>query len=210
MLLGTIAKRELKIHDLAMTVIEKKDLLRMDRAMRVGVCSWLQCTFDNIKFKFKADQEKERLKIEHHKRLRKACAERRLKGIERERSRRIMQQCFLAIQEETVEMRALRHLEELRRRYEDHVLILEAQLAQALGDEEAAKELVAEQVRRLEAEKKKAKEAEKAMKEAQKDARAARVERDKALKQRDEALDAKAEADRLREIAERERDEARA
>merc|ERR1719401_256380 len=177
MLIETIKQREQKMHKLALLVIEKKDLLRMDRAMRVGVCSWLQCTFDNIKFKFKADQEKERLKIEHHKRLRKACAERRLKGIEREKVRRVMRQCFLAMQEETVEMRALRHLEELRRRYEDHVLILEAQLAQALGDEEAAKELVAEQVRRLEAEKKKAKEAEKAMKEAQKDARAARVER---------------------------------
>merc|ERR1719401_563437 len=206
MLIETIKQREQKMHKLALLVIEKKDLLRVDRAMRVGVCSWLQCTFDNIKFKFKADQEKERLKIEHHKRLRKAAAERRLKGIERERVRRVLQQCFLAVQEETVERRALRHLEELRRRFDDKVLILEAQLAQALGDEEKAKALIAEQVRRMEEEKRKAREAERAMREAQKDAKAARLERDRARMERDEALAAKAEADRLRGIAEAERD----
>lgn len=209
MLIDTVKQREQKMHQLALAVIEKKDLLRVDRAMRVGVCSWLQCTFDNIKFKFKADQEKERLKIEHHKRLRKAAAERRLKGIERERTRRVLQQTFLAMQEETVEMRALRQLEEIRRRYEDHVLVLEAQLAQALGDEEKAKQLVAEQVRRMEEEKRKAREAEKAMRDAQKDARAARAERDKALQERDDALKVADEQMRLRKIAEDERDAAK-
>lgn len=197
-----------KMHELALTVISKKELLRSETARRASVSSWLQCTIDNIKFKFKADQEKERLRIEHHKKLREAACKGRLKCITRERERRVLQRCFLAIQEETVEGRHFRQIEEMRRRYDDKILILEGQLAQALGDEEKAKQLIEEQVRRMEEEKRKAREAERAMKDAQKDARAARAERDKALRDRDEARAAQEEADRLRAIAERERDEA--
>lgn len=201
-----VDRKNKKLMFLAEVVVQKKDVFREDKAQRAGLSSWLQCTFDNIKFKFKADQEKERLKIEHHKRLRKAACERRLKALNRQRELGVLGRCFLALQEETVEGRAFRHLEILRRRYEDHVLILEAQLAQALGDEEKAKALVAEQVRRMEEEKRKAREAERQMKEAQKDARAARLERDKMQKARDKAIAERDEANRLREIAENERD----
>jgi len=197
-----VARKNSKLMFLAEVVVQKKGALRMDKAQRAGVSSWLQCTFDNIKFKFKADQEKERLKIEHHKRLRKAACERRLKALNRQRELGTLARCFLALQEETVEGRAFRHLEELRRRYEDHVLILEAQLAQALGDEEKAKALVAEQVRRMEEEKRKAREAERACKEAQKDARQARQERDKMRVARDKALEERDAANLAREIAE--------
>mmetsp|Transcript_52125 Transcript_52125/g.150225 ORF Transcript_52125/g.150225 Transcript_52125/m.150225 type:complete len:605 (-) Transcript_52125:134-1948(-) len=209
---GLIAKcqqKDRKMHSLALTVIEKKELLKSEKFIRGGVSSWLQCTIDNIKFKFKADQEKERLRIEHHKKLRAAACKLRLKTIQREQERRVLAKCFLAMQEETIEGRALRHIEEMRKRFEDKILILGARLAQALGDEEKAKQLIEEQVRRMEEEKRKAREAERGMKEAQKDARAARVERDRALRDRDEALAEKAEADRLRAIAERERDEAK-
>jgi len=207
---NTIVRKNGKLNFLAEVVVAKKKDLRSDRAQRAGVSSWLQCTIDNIKFKFKADQERERLKIEHQKRLRKAACERRLKALQQCRELSVLQKCMLALQEETVERRAERHLEELRRRYEDHVLILSAQLAQALGDEEKAKELVAEQVRRLEEEKRKAKESERAMREAQKDARTAREERDKMRIMRDKALTERDEANRLRALAEADAAAARA
>eukprot|EP00405_Crypthecodinium_cohnii_P007220 CAMPEP_0206421178 /NCGR_PEP_ID=MMETSP0324_2-20121206/1295_1 /ASSEMBLY_ACC=CAM_ASM_000836 /TAXON_ID=2866 /ORGANISM="Crypthecodinium cohnii, Strain Seligo" /LENGTH=615 /DNA_ID=CAMNT_0053885227 /DNA_START=224 /DNA_END=2068 /DNA_ORIENTATION=- len=198
----TIERKRQKLAYLASFYAEKKELFRADRALRAGVSSWLQCTVDNIKFKFQADQEWEKLRIEHQQRLRKAACERRLKGIRTQREANLLQKCFLAMQEETIEGRGNRHLNEIRRRYEDHVLVLQGQFAQAMGDEEKAKTLVAEQVRRIEEEKKKAKESERLMREAQKDARAARQERDRMAALRDQAIADRDEARRLQKIAE--------
>lgn len=140
--------------------------------------------------------------------MRKARAQARLDTIQRERATRMSQACMLAFQEECFEMRHERHLEELRRRYDDHVLVLNAQLAQAMGDEEKAAEMVAEQVRRMEEAKAQAREAEKQMKLARRDARTARDERDKALGMMREAQEAQAVAEARADKAEAERDAA--
>ncbi|CAK0867755.1 unnamed protein product [Prorocentrum cordatum] len=96
--------------------------------------------------------------------MRKKAAQVRIDVIGRERTRRLLQMCLLAFQEEAVESRAERLLEELRSQQDDQLLVLNAQLSQCLGDDEKAKELIAEQVRRLEDAKKKAIELEKQVK----------------------------------------------
>eukprot|EP00435_Cladocopium_sp_Y103_P010461 s2128_g2.t1 len=143
-----VALRDRKWDSLAQDYCLKLVKMREEIVQRGSLCSWLQCAFDEIRFKWKAAEEKEKLKIEHHQRMRKARAQARLEVISRERQRRLLQACVLSLQEETVEGRQAKHLAELRRRHEDEVLVFNAQLAQALGDEEKAKELVAEQTRR--------------------------------------------------------------
>lgn len=207
---GVIRRKDSKLEDLAEVVVENKKKLRTDRSERAAVSSWIQCTIDNIKFKFKADQERERLRIEHHKRLRKAACERGLKFFVRQRELAWLQKCTFAMQEEVIEGRAFRHLEEMRRRYEDHVLVLQAQLSQALGDEEKSKALVAEQVRRLEEERRKARDAEKAMRDAIKETRAAKEETRIANIKREEALAERDAANTAREQAEADAAAARA
>merc|ERR1712060_816528 len=150
------------------------------------------CAFDEVRFRWKDEKEKEKLKIEHHRKMRKSRAQARLDVVEREREKRMMQACFLSMQEETIEGRAHRHIEELRRRFEDKCLILEAQIAQALGDEEKAKALVQEYVRRIEAAKEEAREFERKMKLAQREAREAQADADRARDERDAALKAQA------------------
>lgn len=188
-----------------------------EQKLRAGVCSWLQCSFDNIRFRFKSEKETQRLKIEYLRKLRKARAQSRLDCIHRTQEQRALRACFLAVQEEAVERRQERHLEETRSRYEDHVLILEAQIAQALGDEEKAKALINEQVRRLEEAKERAREAERLMRLAQRETREAKADAERARMERDDALEQKAEAEAQRDAAEadaraarEERDEANA
>lgn len=202
-LLKLVDKKDEKWRDLAAGFIAKEDKRKNDAMLRGGLSSWLQCAFDNVRFRFKAQQEKEKLMIEHHRRMRKARAQARLDVVHREQETRCLRRVFLALQEETVECRAQRLLDEMRRRYEDHVLVLQAQVAQATGDEEKAKAMIAEQVRRLEEAKAQARESERLRKIALKEAREAKAECEKMRKQRDDALAAQ-------EQAESERDEARA
>lgn len=200
-LLEAVALRDRKWDSLAQDYGIKLQKLREEVVQRGSLCSWLQCAFDEARFKWKAAEEKEKLKIEHHQRMRQARAQARIEVIQRERQKRLIQACMLSLQEETVEGRQARHLEELRRKHEDEVLVFNAQLAQAMGDEEKAKELVAEQTRRIEEARRMQGEAEREMKLAQRDAREARQDKEKALRQRDAAEES-------RRVAEGERDDA--
>eukprot|EP00913_Durusdinium_trenchii_P022656 g21279.t1 len=141
-----IEEEQAKVEEL-LEAVALRDRKWDSLAQRGSLCSWLQCAFDEARFKWKAAEEKEKLKIEHHQRMRQARAQARIEVIQRERQKRLIQACMLSLQEETVEGRQARHLEELRRKHEDEVLVFNAQLAQAMGDEEKAKELVAEQTR---------------------------------------------------------------
>lgn len=205
-----VALRERKWDSLAKDYSFKLVAMRQEIVQRGSLCSWLQCAFDEIRFKWKAAEEKEKLKIEHHQRMRKARAQSRLEVISRERQRRLLQACMLSLQEETVEGRQAKHLAELRRRHEDEVLVFNAQLAQALGDEEKAKELVAEQTRRIEEARRLQDEAERSMKIAQREAREAHQEKEKALRQRDAAEEARRAAEEERDAAFRAKEAAEA
>mmetsp|Transcript_122314 Transcript_122314/g.346796 ORF Transcript_122314/g.346796 Transcript_122314/m.346796 type:complete len:597 (-) Transcript_122314:58-1848(-) len=202
-LLRVAAVKEHKLEVLADKFVQRTTDKRLEAMQRAGVCSWLQVAFSDMRYKWKAEQERERLKLEHHRKMRKARATARLDVVQRERAARMLQACVMAIQEEGLEGRRERHLEEIRRRYEDHVLVLDAQLAQAMGDEDKAKELVAEQVRRMEEAKRQAREAEKQAKLAKRDARAARDERDKALAMMRDAQEAQAAAEARADKAEK-------
>ncbi|CAE8713400.1 unnamed protein product, partial [Polarella glacialis] len=79
--------------------------------------------------------------------------------------------CVLAMQEETVERRNDKYLRELRTKNEEESMVLNAQLAQALGDEEKAKALIEEQMRRINEARDAQKEEERLKKIAQKEAR---------------------------------------
>merc|ERR1719183_940679 len=105
--------------------------------------------------------------------MRKARARDRLDVIKVEQDKRLLQACFLRFQEEEIEGRHARHLYEIRAAFEDRALLLESQLAQALGDEEAAKALVEEQQRRMEAVRAECKEANRQRKIAEREKRAA-------------------------------------
>merc|ERR1712151_223933 len=100
-----------------------------------------------------------------------------------------------------VENRSERFLEELRLRHEDEKLVYEGQIAQLLGDEEKAKEIVAEQVRRMEEARRLQKEAEKQRDEYRKKMKQAQKERDQALEEKEAALEAKAIALKAKEEA---------
>ncbi|CAE6967444.1 PAO3 [Symbiodinium natans] len=98
-----VALRERKWDSLAEDYSKKLVKMRREIVERGGLCSWLQCAFDEIRFKWKAAEEKEKLKIEHHQRMRKARAQSRLDVIQRERKKRLLQACMVAMQEESVE-----------------------------------------------------------------------------------------------------------
>jgi hypothetical protein len=181
------------------TLKAKIDVLRP----RLFSC-WVQYSFHEIRHKQKAAEEREKLKLEHHRKMRKARCQARLDVIVRSREARLLQAVFVALQEEGVEARAVRHLEMLRTQYRDHVLVLEAQLAQAVGDEEAAAKMVAEQVRRLEEARAEARESELKMKMAQRQARAAEAEAEEQKFQKEKALKAEAVALERARVAEEE------
>mmetsp|Transcript_25797 Transcript_25797/g.60958 ORF Transcript_25797/g.60958 Transcript_25797/m.60958 type:complete len:599 (-) Transcript_25797:135-1931(-) len=190
--------------------VERINSAKAETMMRATVCSWLQCSFDNQRYRWRSQQEAQKLKIEFLRKLRHTRAQARLDCVHRTQDQRRLQACLLSFQEETVERRQERHLEEIRRRYEDHVLILEAQIAQALGDEEKAKALINEQVRRLEEAKERAKEAERLMRLAQRETREAKADAERARLERDDALEQKAAAEARAEAAENDAREARA
>eukprot|EP00927_Polykrikos_kofoidii_P044003 TRINITY_DN38100_c0_g1_i1.p1 TRINITY_DN38100_c0_g1~~TRINITY_DN38100_c0_g1_i1.p1 ORF type:complete len:606 (-),score=160.90 TRINITY_DN38100_c0_g1_i1:305-2122(-) len=189
-------------------VVAKESIVR-ERYMRAGQCSWLQCSFDNIRFRFKAQMEAERLRVEHHRNMRKNRAQMRLNCIKDTRERRMMQICVLAMQEEVVVARDEKLVEELRIRHDDTCLIMEGQIAQLLGDEEKAKEIVAEQVRRMEEARRKQREAEDQRDHFRREMRKAQREAEEAIKAKEEALEQKAEAMRLKEVAEADAEAAR-
>lgn len=170
--------------------------------LRAGVSSWLQVAFDDIRFRFRAGMEKERLLVEHHRRSRHNRAQLRLDCTKHERTQRILRATFLALQEEQVENRSERFLEELRVRHSDEKLIYEGQIAQLLGDEEKAKEIVAEQVRRMEECRKKQREAEKQRDEYRVKMRRAIEEKEQALLEKAAAIVEKAAAISAKELAE--------
>jgi len=194
---------------LAEAFVRRINNAKAETMMRAGLCSWVQCSFDNIRFRFKSAEEAARLKIEYHQKLRKSRAQGRLDVIQRERRKRALQACVLAMQEEAVEARQERHLEELRQRHEDAMVVMGAQLAQALGDEEKAKELVAEQVRRMEEAREQAREAERQRKLAERDARNARQDAEKARLEAKDAREAQAKAEHRADVAEADALEAR-
>jgi len=169
--------------------------------LRAAMCSWVQNTFDEVRFQFRAAQEKEKLRIEHHQKMRKSRAKSRLDVIKVECEKRLLNACFVRFQEEEVEGRHARHLYEMRAMFEDQALIMQAQIAQALGDEEAAKELIEEQQRRMEAIRAECKEANRLRKIAEREKRAALED---AAHQRElcqEAMDANALAQAERDAA---------
>eukprot|EP00933_Yihiella_yeosuensis_P037748 TRINITY_DN31736_c0_g1_i1.p1 TRINITY_DN31736_c0_g1~~TRINITY_DN31736_c0_g1_i1.p1 ORF type:complete len:653 (-),score=180.38 TRINITY_DN31736_c0_g1_i1:126-2084(-) len=189
--------KDRKWASLSKAFCEVHDDRRKEISRRAIVCSWIQCSYDEIRFRWKAAAEKEKLKIEHLRRMRKARAQSRLDVINKERLKRVAQACFIALQEEAVEGRTAKHLFELRRKQSDEMCVMNAQLAQALGDEEKAKALVAEQVRRLEEARKAQAEAERQAKIAQREAREARGDAEAARRERDKALQQKKEAEEL-------------
>jgi hypothetical protein len=176
--------------------------------LRAAMSSWVQNTFDEVRFQFRAAQEKEKLRIEHHQKMRKARAQGRLDCIKQECEKRLLQAAFLRFQEEEVEGRHARHLLELRAHYEDKQLILEAQIAQALGDEEAAKALVEEQQRRMGALRTECKEANRQKKIAEREKRAALEDAKHQRELCEEAINAKALAEAERDAARRAQEEA--
>jgi len=194
-------RKDAKIVSLREIIIEKKFIWKDERVQRALVCSWLGVTFEDVKFKFKAQQEAERLKLEHQKKMRKAACEARIKVIQIERERRLLQVVFLAFQEESVVCEMERQLFQLREKHDDEILILHAQLAQALGDEERAKELVAEQVKRMEDARRAQREAERREKEAIRAMRKALEEKEQAEKERDAAVAGQLQAEKERDQA---------
>lgn len=195
-------KKDRKWASLAAGFSKLKEEGTIERYLRAAQSSWMQCSFDEIRFKWAAEKERSKLMLEHHQRMRKARAQGRIDVIQRERSRRLMQMTVLALQEEAVEGRAQRILEQLRQQHADAWLIMQAQLAQALGDEEKSKALVAEQVRRIEAAKAEAREFERKMKLAQKEAREQKQLREQAEAREAEAKRRQLAAEKRAEIAE--------
>jgi len=214
-LLVVVKRKELKLVKPCQKIINLEHQYSDNAFLRAAMCSWVQNTFDEVRFQFRAAQEKEKLRIEHHQKMRKARARDRLDVIASERDKRLLQACFLRFQEEEIEGRHARHLYEIRAAFEDRALLLESQLAQALGDEEAAKALVEEQQRRMEAVRAECKEANRQKKIAEREKRAALEDAEHQRQLCQEAMDAKAlaEADRdaareAQEDAEAERDAA--
>jgi hypothetical protein len=168
--------KDRKLAALAENFIRKRDQAKRDTRLRAGLCSWVQVVFSDVRFKFQAAEAREKLNIEHMRKMRKARAQARIDLTQRTRGSRMLQACITAFQEECVEQRSLRHLQMLRQQCDDALLVANGQLAQALGDEEQAAELVAEQQRRIEEAKEQTRVAEAKMRDAQKDARDARAE----------------------------------
>lgn len=210
-----VQRKEQKLVKPCQKIINLEHAYADNAFLRAAMCSWVQNTFDEVRFQFRAAQEKEKLRIEHHQKMRKARANDRLSVIKSERDKRLIQACFLRFQEEEIEGRHARLLYEVRTSFEDKQMLLESQLAQALGDEEAAKALVEEQQRRMEAVRAECKEANRQRKIAERERKAAQEEADHQRQLCKEALEAKVAAENERnkaleaqEDAENERDAA--
>eukprot|EP00747_Dinoflagellata_sp_TGD_P182076 gnl/TRDRNA2_/TRDRNA2_36147_c0_seq1.p1 gnl/TRDRNA2_/TRDRNA2_36147_c0~~gnl/TRDRNA2_/TRDRNA2_36147_c0_seq1.p1 ORF type:complete len:640 (+),score=173.21 gnl/TRDRNA2_/TRDRNA2_36147_c0_seq1:148-2067(+) len=187
--IAIIEKKDRKWLKLSVAYNAEIEEKKMQVIRFAAISSFVQNTFAEVRFKFKSNEEAKNLMIEHHQNLRKARCQSRLDVIKRERSKRLIQICWIALQEELVENRHRRHEYELRKHFEDKELILNSQLSQALGDEEAAKALVAEQVRRMEEAREAQRKAEEDAAQSRKHARMMTEERDEARKERDEALE---------------------
>jgi len=207
-LLVVVKRKEQKLVKPGQKIIKLEHQYSDNAFLRAAMCSWVQNTFDEVRFQFRAAQEKEKLRIEHHQKMRKARAKARLDVITAEKDRRLLQACFLRFQEEEIEGRHARHLYELRANFEDKALVLEAQIAQALGDEEAAKALVEEQQRRMEAVRAEMKEANRQKKIAEREKRAALEDAKHQRELCEEALEAKAKAEGERDAAKEAQEEA--
>lgn len=189
---------------LAENFIRKRDNAKRDTRLRAGLCSWVEVVFSDVRFKFKAHEERGKLNIEHMKKMRTARAQARIDVTQRTRGARLLQACVLAFQEECVEQRSFRHLQMLRKECDDALLVANGQLAQAIGDEEAAADLVAEQQRRIEEAREQTREMEAKMKDAQKDARIAREEAGRCAHEAQIARKAEAAALERADVAEAE------
>lgn len=209
-LIALIEKKDRKWKSLSEGFVKIWDQHRRATYKHRGLSSWTQCAFDEIRFRFKAEQEKERLRVEHHQKMRKARAQSRLDVIHREQSKRQLQICFLGFQEEAVERRHERFLEELRRRYEDERLVFQGRVAQLLGDEEQAKKIVEEQVRRMEEAKAQTREAQRLEKLAKRAERQAKEEAEAARQDAAAARQAQAQAEAERDEAKADAEESRA
>lgn len=206
--LVVVKRKEQKLVKPCQKIINLEHKYSDNAFLRAAMCSWVQNTFDEVRFQFRAAQEKEKLRIEHHQKMRKSRAQSRLDVIHVERDKRLLQACFLRFQEEEIEGRHARHLYELRSSFEDKALVLEAQIAQALGDEEAAKALVEEQQRRMEAVRAECKEANRQKKIAEREKRAALEDAKHQRELCEEAMDAKARAEKERNAAREAQEEA--
>jgi len=202
LLLESRAKKERTQQELSEVWIRTEEMMEMDTFARAAFSSWVQSTFDEVRFKWKAGQEKEKLRIEHHQKMRKARCQARLNTIHREQAQRWLQKCFLVFQEECIEARHVKACQQLRRRHEDETLVLRGQVAQLLGDEEAAKELVAVQMRNMEEARNKQREAERLQQVYLREAREAKADAECARSERDRALEAQARAEARADTAE--------
>jgi colicin import membrane protein len=208
--LVVVKRKEAKLVKPCQKIINLEHQYSDNAFLRAALCSWVQNTFDEVRFQFRAAQEKEKLRIETHQKMRKARAKSRLDIIHVERDKRLLQACFLRFQEEEVEGRHARHLFEIRAHLEDKMMILEAQVAQALGDEEAAKALIEEQQRRMEAVRAECKEAQRLQKIAEREKRAALEDARHQRELCEEAMDAKAQAEKERDAARQAQEDAEA
>merc|ERR1712039_81982 len=93
MLIRRIEVRDRKKAALAIAFNLRLDAAKRDKWMRACLSSWIQCAFDEVRFRWKDEKEKEKLKIEHHRKMRKARAQTRLDTTKREREKRMMQAC---------------------------------------------------------------------------------------------------------------------
>jgi len=200
-MLLVVKRKEQKLVKPCKKIINLEEAYSDNAFLRAALCSWVSNTFDEVRFQFKAAQEKEKLKIEHHQSMRRARAQARLDCIKEESKLRLLQACFIRFQEECIEGRHQRHLHEIQQAFEDYKLVLEAQIAQALGDEEKAAELVRLQTERMEAARNAEKEAKRKQKAAEHAQRQAEEEARYAHELKDEALKAKAQAEKERDDA---------
>merc|ERR1719491_2178723 len=199
--LVVVRRKEQKMIKPCQKIIKLEEQYTDNSFLRAAMTSWVANTFDEVRFQFRAAQEKEKLRIEHHQKMRKARAQARIDVIQRVRDRRLLEACFMRFQEEEIEGRHRRLLYEMRMNYEDRFLVMQAQIAQALGDEEEAKALVEEQARRMEAQRAEVKEMTRLKKLAERELRAAKEDAEHARAECEESLEAKA-------VAENDRDDA--
>mmetsp|Transcript_52120 Transcript_52120/g.124142 ORF Transcript_52120/g.124142 Transcript_52120/m.124142 type:complete len:606 (-) Transcript_52120:264-2081(-) len=200
-LLEVSDRKDKKIEAVCQRLLETAAEKRRMESMFQLYTSMMKNSFSEVRFKFKAQQEKERLMVEHHQKMRKSRAQARLDVISRERDKRLLQRCFLGMQEEVVEARHSHQMTELRQRHKDENLVLNGQLAQAVGDEEAAKELVYEQVRRMEEARSAQEEAEKQSQKALWVSRQAEAEAEAQSKRANEARSAQSLAEEQRDAS---------
>merc|ERR1719183_1978663 len=102
-LLVVVKRKELKLVKPCQKIINLEHDYSNNAFLRAAMTSWVSNTFDEVRFQFRAAQEKEKLRIEHHQQMRKARAQGRLDCIKQEREKSFLQACFLRFQEEEIE-----------------------------------------------------------------------------------------------------------